>query len=118
MCIKRSVFEKMIEAYPELKFNDDTGSLKGAELDYTYAFFNSYVDDDSRFVSEDYGFCRYWQKLGGKVWVDPAIEIGHLGRMMYEGSMIEHLIELSKGSQQEKVKSKPGKAKKTKPVVG
>jgi hypothetical protein len=96
MCIKRSVFERMIEAYPELKFRDDTGSLKGEELDYTYAFFNSYVDDDGRFVSEDYGFCRYWQKLGGKIWVDPAIEIGHLGRFMYQGSMIEYLVDISK----------------------
>jgi hypothetical protein len=31
---------------------------------------------------------------------------------MYEGSMIEHLIELSKNGQQEKVQSKSGKAKK------
>lgn len=95
MCIKREVFEKMMTAYPELKFRDDTGSMKGAELDNTYAFFNSYVDDDGRFVSEDYGFCRYWQKIDGKVWVDPGIEIGHLGRMSYEGSMIDYLVEIS-----------------------
>jgi hypothetical protein len=95
MCIKRSVIEKLIEAYPELKFKDDTGSMKGAELDYTYAFFNSYVDDDGRFVSEDYGFCRYWQKLEGKVWVDPAIEIQHLGRFNYEGNMMDYLISIS-----------------------
>jgi hypothetical protein len=49
----------MIEAYPDLKFIDDTGSMKGDEKDYTYAFFNSFVDEDKRFVSEDYGFCRY-----------------------------------------------------------
>ena len=96
MCIKRSVFVKMFEAYPELKFTDDTGSMKGDELNHTYALFNSYVDDENRFVSEDYGFCRYWQKLGGDIWVDPAIEIGHLGRMLYEGSMIEYLMDISK----------------------
>ena len=56
---------------------------------------DSYVDDDGRFVSEDYGFCRYWQKIDGKVWVDPGIEIGHLGRMTYEGSMIDYLVEIS-----------------------
>jgi hypothetical protein len=95
MCIKRSVFEKMIEAYPDLKFNDDTGSMNDEERNWTYAFFNSYVDDDGRFVSEDYGFCRYWQKLDGKVWADPGIEIGHLGRLMYEGSMIDYLVEIS-----------------------
>jgi hypothetical protein len=95
MCIKRSVIEKLIEAYPELKFNDDTGSMSDEEKNWTYAFFNSYVDDDGRFVSEDYGFCRYWQKLEGKVWVDPAIEIQHLGRFNYEGNMMDYLISIS-----------------------
>ena len=95
MCIKRSVFEKLIEAYPELQFNDDTGSMNEEEKKWTYAFFNSYVDDDKRFVSEDYGFCRYWQKLDGKVWVDPAIEIQHLGRFNYEGNMMDYLMSIS-----------------------
>jgi hypothetical protein len=95
MMISREALLKMIEAYPELKFNDDTGSLNEEEKKWTYAFFNSYVDEDGRFVSEDYGFCRYWQKIGGKIWTDPAIELNHLGRMMYKGNMIEHLIDLS-----------------------
>ena len=69
--------------------------MKGAERDFTYAFFNSFVDEDKRFVSEDYGFCRYWQKLDGKIWVDPSIEIGHLGRYMFEGNMIEYLMSIS-----------------------
>lgn len=116
MCIKRSVIEKMIESYPDLKFIDDTGSMKGAEKDYTYAFFNSFVDEDKRFVSEDYGFCRYWQKLDGKIWVDPSIEITHLGRFLYEGNMIEHLISISAGNANENTqKPKPtGKSKKNK----
>lgn len=96
MCIKREVFEKLIEAYPELKFTDDTGSLKGEERNWTYAFFNSYIDDDNRFLSEDYGFCRYWQKIGGKIWVDPGIDIKHLGRLNFEGSMIDQLVDMSK----------------------
>lgn len=98
MMIKREVFTKMFEHYPELKFNDDTGSIKGNERDYTYALFNSYVDDDKRFLSEDYGFCRYWQKMGGKVWVDPAIELEHLGSFVYKGSMIEYIMDISKNN--------------------
>lgn len=95
MCIKRSVFERMIEEYPDLKFNDDTGSMNDEEKNWTYAFFNSFVDDDKRFVSEDYGFCRYWQKMGGKIWVDPAIEIDHLGRFMFQGKMMDYLMEIA-----------------------
>lgn len=96
MLIKREVFTKMFEHYPELKFKDDTGSLKGKELDNTYALFNSYVDEDKRFLSEDYGFCRYWQKMGGKIWVDPAIELSHYGSFVYDGSLIEYIMEISK----------------------
>jgi hypothetical protein len=96
MMIKRQAFEKMFEAYPELKYNDDTGSLKGDELNYTYALFNSYVDEGGRFLSEDYGFARYWQKLGGDIWTDPSIELTHLGRLTYTGNMLEYLVQMSK----------------------
>lgn len=92
MLIKRQTFEKLIESYPELKYTDDTGSLTEEECKWTYAFFNSYIDDfRNRFLSEDYGFCRYWQNIGGKVWVDPAIKLGHLGRMKYEGTMMTYI---------------------------
>jgi hypothetical protein len=36
-------------------------------------------------------FCRYWQDIEGKVWVDPAIKMTHLGRMRYEGTMMSFL---------------------------
>jgi hypothetical protein len=92
MLIKREVFTKLIAAYPHLKYNDDTGSLNDEERNWTYAFFNSYIDPHlNRFLSEDYGFCRYWQDIDGKVWVDPAIKMGHLGRMRYEGTMMSFL---------------------------
>lgn len=95
MLIKREVFTKLFEAHPELKYVDDTGTLIGNERDCSYALFNSYVDDDGRFLSEDYGFCRYWQNLGGDVWVDPSIELMHLGRFEYRGNMLEWIVDNS-----------------------
>lgn len=95
MLIKRDVFTRLFEAYPELKYKDDTGTIHGDECNYTYALFNSYVDEDGRFLSEDYGFGRYWQKINGDVWVDPSITMGHLGRMQYNGTMINWLVENS-----------------------
>lgn len=95
MMIKREVFERLFAEYPELKYNDDTGGLHGDERNYSYALFNSYVDheDHSRFLSEDYGFGRYWQKIGGEVWVDPSVELMHLGRFEYRGNLLEWLAE-------------------------
>lgn len=97
MLIKRSAFMKLIEAYPELKYNDDTGSLNEEERKWSYAFFNSYVEEGSgRFLSEDYGFCRYWQKINGDVWVDPSFDLTHLGRLRYRATMLTYLEENAK----------------------
>ncbi len=98
MMIKRSVFEKMFEEHPELQYFDDTGLLNGDERDYSYALFNSYVDEDQRFLSEDYGFCRYWQKMNGEIWTDPSIELTHLGRLKYTGKLIDYIVNNSKYS--------------------
>ena len=96
MLIQRSCFEKMIEAYPHLKYNDDTGSLTQEEKKYTYAFFNSYIDPHkNRFLSEDYVFCRYWQDIGGKIWVDPDIDMVHVGRMKFTGNMLSYLQDIA-----------------------
>ena len=109
MLIKREVFLELIEAYPELKYNDDTGVLNEEERNWSYAFFNSYVDEDTgRFLSEDYGFCRYLQKIGGEIWVDPTIELSHLGRMKYSGKMIDFISKVATFTPNEK-KAKPAK---------
>lgn len=105
MLIKREALVKMFNAYPELRYKDDTGSLKGEELNHTYALFNSYVDEDQRFLSEDYGFVRYWQKIDGDIWVDPSIEMSHLGRLQFQGNMVEYLVQLSKEAEEAKSNS-------------
>jgi hypothetical protein len=92
MLISRDAINRLIERYPELRYDDDTNSLSEEEKKCTYAFFNSYIDEHlNRFLSEDYGFCRYWQKIDGKVWVDPAITLTHWGRMKYTGTMMSFL---------------------------
>jgi len=91
MVIKREVFQKMFKKYKKLKYKDDTGALSAKEAEHSYAFFNSYIDDDGRLLSEDYGFCHYWQKIGGKIWVDPSIDLTHFGRIKYQGKMLEFL---------------------------
>jgi len=96
MLITRNAFLKMIKEYPHLKYSDDTNALNEEEQKWTYAFFNSYIDThQNRFLSEDYGFCRYWQDIGGSVWVDPSIKLKHIGRMEYTGSMVAFLDKVS-----------------------
>ena len=86
MLIKREAIQKMMDSYPELKYVDDTGVLSEEERQYTYALFDTLIDTNGRYLSEDYAFCRYWQRLGGSTWLDPSIDLTHVGRYRYVGN--------------------------------
>jgi hypothetical protein len=87
MCIKKEVFYKMIEAYPNLKYTSDqivNGERYGS--DSCYALFDCIIDEKSnRYLSEDYAFCRLWQKLGGKIHADLQSPLTHYGTYPFAG---------------------------------
>ena len=80
LMIKRHVFEKMSEEYPDLRH-------KEGKVGECYAFFDTYVTEghwEERFYcSEDYAFCERWRKMGGEITLDPSIRLGHVGRKIY-----------------------------------
>ncbi len=86
MCIRRRVFDRLIAQYPERRYVPDwpegtypTGGLH-------YRFFDVMVDPESnRYLSEDYGFCRIWEALGGDIYVDARSDLTHLGERLYRG---------------------------------
>lgn len=86
MMIKRDAINKMIEAYPELKYNNDLNTPP--ELNpHFYAFFDTMIDEkDKRYLSEDYCFSRRWQSLGGEIWLDPSISLNHYGSFNFQGN--------------------------------
>ena len=87
MLIKREVIEKMIEAYPEMYFNNDL-NLPEEVAKYTYLFFDCMHEPETkRYLSEDYAFCRRWQNLGGKVWLDPCVKLDHMGSYNFKGNI-------------------------------
>jgi hypothetical protein len=45
---------------------------------------------------EGYSLCRKWRNLGGDVWVDPMINLGHMGPKVFEGNLIEFLDKMRK----------------------
>jgi hypothetical protein len=86
MMIKREVIDKMIEHYPELKYNNDLNTPP--ELNpHFYAFFDTMIDPkDKRYLSEDYTFSRRWQDMGGEIWLDPSISLNHYGSFNFQGN--------------------------------
>ena len=87
MIIKRSVIEKMIEAYPDLYFNNDL-NFEEEFAKWTYLFFDCMHEEGTkRYLSEDYAFCRRWQKLGGDIWLDPLVKLDHVGHYTFNGNV-------------------------------
>lgn len=86
MCIKRGVFDRLIAAYPDMKYVPDWPKGTYPEGGVHYRFFDVMVDPESRrYLSEDYGFCRIWEKIGGKVYVDASSNLSHQGERIYTG---------------------------------
>jgi hypothetical protein len=89
-CIKREVFEKMMVAYSHLHYKNDS-NIDPKLQKYCYAFFDTMIDTDengdNRYLSEDYTFCRLWQRLGGEIWMDPSTKLNHVGSYTFEGDL-------------------------------
>ena len=84
MVIKRNVFEKMMKKYPELQYVSDSHGVENKGLHYR--FFDVMVHPESkRYLSEDYGFCYLWEKMGGKINVDARSNLTHQGAKLYHG---------------------------------
>lgn len=80
--VSRTVVEEMVAAHPELQY-DDIG-YKG------YALFNPYIIEYRgirKLLSEDWAFGERWKELGGKLWADTRIKLGHIGPKEYRLSL-------------------------------
>jgi hypothetical protein len=78
--IKRTVLEKMREAYPELRARD---KKRGR---WMYMLFDPLIVYDEP-LGEDFAFCERWCLLGEQIYVDPDIDFGHFGFMTFEGNL-------------------------------
>jgi len=89
MLIKKEVFYKMKEAYPNLKYtSDQIINNERFSSDNCYAFFDCIIDEKSnRYLSEDYAFCRLWQKIGGRIFADVISPLTHYGTYPFRGNV-------------------------------
>ena len=87
MLIKREVIEKMIKNYPETKYMPEVYDESSQQGMPKYALFDTMIEN-GKYLSEDYTFCRRWQKMGGKIYVDPSIVLDHVGTYTFKGANI------------------------------
>lgn len=89
MLYKRSVIEKMQEAYPELLCKNDH---QQRDFDEYHALFDCMIDPESRrYLSEDYAFCRRWQQIGGKIFADVQTTLGHVGNLGFNACIKDRM---------------------------
>ena len=82
MKISRKCIEKMVEAYPDQYFHHES---KTKEF---YPLFDYLIDKEKKYKwGEDYSFCIRWRNIGGQVWIDPEIEMGHIGMKVFQGHL-------------------------------
>ena len=89
MMVKREVFGKFAEAYPNLKYKPDhVGQAHFDGSRYIHAYFDTVIDKDSeRYLSEDYMFCQWWRNIGGKIYLCPWMKTQHIGTYAFTGDM-------------------------------
>lgn len=100
MRIKRSVFEKLDEAFPELKL-----VYKEPETNPVPYFQCAIVD--GHFLGEDIFFCRLWTRIGGSVWIDANVDFVHRGSHPFKGNCLTHLVDTKQVILKEKPNAGP-----------
>jgi hypothetical protein len=89
MMIKREVFEKLAEKYPERKtVNKQLVGNKVESMDKGwYTFFETAQDPENGYLGEDIAFCRLWTNIGGKIYADTQTPLTHFGSHAFHGSL-------------------------------
>jgi hypothetical protein len=89
MMIRRSTFEKYDAAFPGQSYKPD--HVRTAHFDGSreiMAYFDCIIDPQTkRYLSEDYMFCYNVQKMGGRVWFCPWMQMTHTGVYVFGGSL-------------------------------
>jgi hypothetical protein len=96
MMVKREVFPKFAEAFPQLRYKPDhVGQAHFDGSRYIHAYFDTMIDTvdsatgggSDRYLSEDYMFCQLWRKTGGSIWLCPWMRLDHIGTYHFKGDM-------------------------------
>lgn len=91
MMIKREVFEKLAEKYPDKKMiNKQLVGDKVHTMDKGwYTFFETSQDSKNGYLGEDFAFCNLWRNIGGKIYADTKTSLTHFGSCAFHGNLNE-----------------------------
>lgn len=89
MMIKKQTFINYNKHFPTQSYKPD--HVRTKEFDGSreiMAYFDCIIEPETkRYLSEDYKFCYDVQKMGGKVWLCPWMQLKHVGTYIFGGSL-------------------------------
>jgi hypothetical protein len=87
MLVKRRVIEGLMEKSPELRITPNRGEEQPSDK-YYYALFDTLIDKNGFYLSEDWTFCDMARsKLGVSIWADISIKLDHHGQYNFAGDL-------------------------------
>lgn len=91
MMVTKHAFQKFQEAYPDYSYLPD--HVRTKHFDGTreiMMYFQALIDEKSkRYLSEDYMFCQWMQKVGVDTWMCPWMKLLHTGSYTFGGSLVD-----------------------------
>jgi hypothetical protein len=91
MMITKQAFQKFNDAYPDYSYLPD--HVRTKHFDGTreiMMYFQALIDPESkRYLSEDYMFCQWMQKIGVETYMCPWMKLLHTGSYTFGGSLID-----------------------------
>jgi hypothetical protein len=88
--ITRKCLERFKVEYSNLTYENSDSSQSfinnKCQLFFEAAFRNG------QHIGEDVSFCRRWLNIGGEIWIEPRINLAHIGQKAYIGNYHEFLL--------------------------
>ena len=94
LLIKKSVFDELIKTYPDRKIKQKS-VINGQyeEKQFYYNFFDTIHDKKTQtYMGEDFGFCKLWTGIGGKIFAVVDEYIMHVGEHQYIGRYMDEFV--------------------------
>jgi hypothetical protein len=81
--LTRSCVEQLVETVGDKKLHDDDAQELPWLIDFEYR--------DGLRLEEGFSLCRRWREMGGQVWLDPMIKLGHTGLKTFPGDLMARI---------------------------
>jgi hypothetical protein len=86
LLVHRKGIERMVDKFKDLAYPSDAGNPDQGMSVGLWSPFCAVkgAQGKSIYLGEDFSFCQRWREMGGKIWVDPNVRLGHVGECLYQ----------------------------------